>query len=76
LTGKEDRESKIRGLDLGASDITKPFDTGELMARVKVHLKMKTLQDQLKQANAAAGYLQYGPPDRPAQQALSGGCPG
>ena len=52
LTGKEDSESKIRGLDLGASDyITKPFDTGELLARVKVHLKMKTLQDQLKQAN-------------------------
>jgi two-component system cell cycle response regulator len=52
LTGKEDRESKIRGLDLGASDyITKPFDTGELLARVKVHLKMKTLQDELKQAN-------------------------
>jgi two-component system cell cycle response regulator len=52
LTGKEDRESKIRGLDLGASDyITKPFDAGELLARVRVHLKMKTLQDELKQAN-------------------------
>lgn len=52
LTGKEDRDSKIRGLEHGASDyITKPFDAGELVARVKVHLKIKTLQDQLKQAN-------------------------
>lgn len=52
LTGKEDRDSKIRGLEQGASDyITKPFDGGELVARVKVHLKIKTLQDQLKQAN-------------------------
>ncbi len=52
LTGKEDRDSKIRGLEQGASDyITKPFDAGELVARVKVHLKIKTLQDQLKQAN-------------------------
>ncbi len=52
LTGKEDRDSKIRGLEQGASDyITKPFDAGELVARVRVHLKIKTLQDQLKQAN-------------------------
>jgi two-component system cell cycle response regulator len=52
LTGKEDRESKIRGLEQGASDyITKPFDAGELVARVNVQLKIKTLQDQLKQAN-------------------------
>lgn len=52
LTGKEDSESKIRGLEMGASDyITKPFDIGELVARVKVHLKIKNLQDQLKQAN-------------------------
>jgi two-component system cell cycle response regulator len=52
LTGKEDRDSKIRGLEQGASDyITKPFDTGELVARVNVQLKIKNLQDQLKQAN-------------------------
>jgi two-component system, cell cycle response regulator len=52
LTGKEDRESKIRGLEQGAADyITKPFDPGELVARVKIHLKIKRLQDELRQAN-------------------------
>ncbi len=53
LTGHEDREHKIRLLGQGASDyITKPFDAGELVARVKVHLKIKTLQDELKASNA------------------------
>ncbi|MRR33977.1 diguanylate cyclase [bacterium] len=52
LTGKDDSGSKIRGLEQGASDyITKPFDDGELVARVKVHLKIKRLQDELRRAN-------------------------
>lgn len=52
LTGREDRETKIRGLEQGASDfVTKPFDTGELVARVRVQLKMKGLQDELKRSN-------------------------
>ncbi|MDY6847717.1 MAG: diguanylate cyclase [Thermodesulfobacteriota bacterium] len=52
LTGKENREDKIRGLELGASDyVTKPFDPGELIARVKVQLKVKSLQDSLKESN-------------------------
>jgi len=52
LTGREDRELKIRLLGQGASDyVTKPFDPGELVARVKVHLKIKSLQDELKQSN-------------------------
>jgi len=51
LTGKDDRESKIWGLEQGASDyITKPFDAGEMVARVKVHLKLKQLQDELRRA--------------------------
>lgn len=50
ITGHEDQEEKIRGLDLGASDyVTKPFDPLELVARVKVQLKMKMLQNDLKQ---------------------------
>jgi two-component system, cell cycle response regulator len=52
LTGMMDANSKIKGLDHGASDyLTKPFDGGELVARVKVQLKIKSLQDDLKKAN-------------------------
>ncbi len=52
LTGKTDVETKIRGLELGASDyVTKPFDGGELLARIKVQLKIKALQDALRQSN-------------------------
>lgn len=52
LTGMNDQERKIKGLEQGASDyITKPFDHGELVARVKVHLKIKKLQDELKHSN-------------------------
>lgn len=52
LTGMNDRELKIKGLEQGASDyITKPFDPEELVARVKVHLKIKHLQDDLRRSN-------------------------
>lgn len=52
LTSEEDITKKIKGLEQGASDyITKPFDEGELLARVKVHLKIKHLQDELKEKN-------------------------
>lgn len=52
LTGMNDRERKIKGLEQGASDyVTKPFDNEELVARVKVHLKIKKLQDELKRSN-------------------------
>jgi two-component system, cell cycle response regulator len=52
LTGKDDITSKVRGLEEGASDyITKPFDASELVARAKLHLKMKRLQDELRRAN-------------------------
>jgi len=52
LTSEEDVSKKIKGLEQGASDyVTKPFDEGELIARVKVHLKIKYLQDELRQKN-------------------------
>ncbi len=52
LTSHDGMETKIRGLEQGASDyITKPFIPEELLARVKIHLKIKTLQDNLKQSN-------------------------
>ncbi|HVO30740.1 MAG TPA: diguanylate cyclase, partial [bacterium] len=53
LTGEESTEKKVRGLEQGASDyIVKPFDPAELVARVKVQLKIKQLQDELKEKNA------------------------
>ncbi len=52
LTGNDDRDLKIKGLEQGACDfITKPFDPEELVARMRVHLKIKHLQDDLKRSN-------------------------
>ncbi|UCD84083.1 MAG: diguanylate cyclase [Deltaproteobacteria bacterium] len=49
LTGKEEVKDRIKGLEGGASDyVIKPFDPGELVARIKVHLKIKNLEDELK----------------------------
>lgn len=48
LTGKEDTESELNGLELGAIDyITKPFVKGILMARIKNHLdQIRMLREQ------------------------------
>ena len=52
LTGAEDVKLKVKGLEQGASDyINKPFDPGEMIARVKVHYKIKALQEELKATN-------------------------
>lgn len=52
LTGRDDLDIKVRCLEEGASDyITKPFAPTELLARVKIHLKIKSLQDELRQSN-------------------------
>ncbi len=43
---------KVRGLEAGAVDyVTKPFQQEELLARVEVHLSIRDLNRQLKEAN-------------------------
>lgn len=45
LSAKREQSEKIRGLEIGADDyMTKPFDPGELMARVKAHLRRSNQQ--------------------------------
>lgn len=52
VSGKSESEDVIRGLDAGADDyICKPFDTLELLARVRSQLRIKDLNDKLKAAN-------------------------
>jgi two-component system, cell cycle response regulator len=52
LSGRGESSLKVKGLGNGASDyITKPFDTGELAARIMVHLNIKALQDEMRNTN-------------------------
>ncbi len=48
ITSTGGTADKIKGLDLGAVDyVTKPFDPGEVRARILAALRVKLLQDQL-----------------------------
>src|SRR3954468_9172789 len=50
LTAKFEMEDKVRGLDVGGHDyLTKPVEQAELLARTKSALRVKQLQDQLKE---------------------------
>jgi diguanylate cyclase (GGDEF)-like protein len=52
LTAIEESGRKVKGLEIGAQDwVVKPFEEEELVARVKVHLRIKNLQDKLERAN-------------------------
>ncbi len=43
LTAKDDVESRVKGLDLGANDyLIKPFSFAELMARIRVMTRLKS----------------------------------
>ncbi|WP_243318506.1 diguanylate cyclase [Geothrix paludis] len=53
LTAEDDLDRKAEILARGASDyVTKPFHEKELLARVRIHTKLKRLQDELREMNA------------------------
>jgi diguanylate cyclase (GGDEF)-like protein len=52
LTGEDEQEDKVLGLDLGADDyITKPFQLPELMARIRAAKRIVDLQKELMESN-------------------------
>ncbi len=51
LTASRDKQHILQAFDQGAVDyLTKPFNTRELLARVRNHLELKHTKDQLKKA--------------------------
>lgn len=53
ITGLTDRESRMRGINAGADDfIHKPFDSAELLARVRSLVRLKRYTDELESADA------------------------
>lgn len=52
MTALTEVVDKVQGLSLGAVDyITKPFNNAEMIARVRVHLKLSALTKQLENQN-------------------------
>jgi two-component system, sensor histidine kinase and response regulator len=52
LSADTERESILKGFGLGAQDyVTKPFDSRELLVRVRTHLKLKDSLEKLEQFN-------------------------
>jgi len=51
ITALRSKEDRIKGIEAGADDfISKPFDHGEILARIKMLLKIKDLNDRLNYA--------------------------
>jgi len=58
ISASQNYERRARLLDQGASDaITKPFHPAELVARMRLHLKIKRLQDELRVKNETLARL-------------------
>jgi two-component system cell cycle response regulator len=52
LTGEDEQEDKVEGLELGADDyITKPFQYPELLARIRAGKRIVDLQKELMETN-------------------------
>lgn len=51
ITSYTDMENRIRGIEAGAEDfISKPFDSAEVLARIKMLFHVKSLNDQIQSA--------------------------
>ena len=63
LTAKSAESDTVQGLDLGADDyMSKPFNTQELLARIKGHLRRhKAYQEALYEGPEQEGLMTYGP---------------
>ncbi len=54
VTGLASHEDRIRGIEVGVEEyFTKPFNKSELLARIKILLKVKKLSDERKRAEEA-----------------------
>ncbi len=50
MTALTDTDNKVRGFELGGVDyVSKPFDAGELLARVRTHLELNDLRRGLEE---------------------------
>ena len=55
ITALTDKTHRIHGIEAGAEDfISKPLDLAEVLARIRMLLHVKTLNDQLKSATSVA----------------------
>lgn len=53
VSGESETDDVIRGLDAGADDyICKPYQPAELLSRIRCHLRIKDIRDELRRANA------------------------
>jgi len=52
VTSYQDKANRIRGIEAGAEDfISKPFDSAEVLARIKMLLHVKSLNEELQNAH-------------------------
>ena len=51
VTARHDMEDVVQGLEMAVDYIYKPFATPELVARVRAALRVRTLQEELRQTN-------------------------
>lgn len=72
LTARNQQEDRIAGLSIGADDyISKPFNMDELLLRVKVFLKRKTILNQTIDPNQQASFSLGGFLFIPGEQSLN-----